>query len=663
VIVNAAAALLISALIDVPFLAQTPDLCGGAAVAMVMRYWGTRDVFPQDFASLVDKSEGGIPAITLTTAVRDRGWQALPLSGRDDDGHADIRNHIAAGRPLIALIAVAPRTFHYVVIVGATDVDVVVHDPALSPYRVLRWSEFDRAWAATNRWLLLMLPPAAHTAVAPAPPRSPDAPAAITTPCGALVDRGIELAIGGDSAGAERALTAALDLCPADPAPRRELAGLRFSQKRWADARRLALDAVRLAPGDTYSWRLAASSAYVSGDTTAALTAWNHAGEPRVDTIDVRGAVRTPQPVIVRATGLEPRAVLTTSLFTRAERRLQALPIASSARLAYTPDDRGAAAMTVFIDERPAVPRGWWSAAALAAHALLYSEVRVDTGGPLRRGDTEYAAWRWSPKRPRVEVGMALPSPQRMPGVMSFDASWERETHATADATTARDTRRRAGLHIADWATGSVRWSAGALLDRFNARTYLTGDASLGLRLRDDHVAVSMSAGWWAPLAGGKRLTSTNVAAAWRSTRDSSRASLSTRAEVTVTSDNAPTVLWPGAGTGLGRNGLIRAHPLLDDDVLTGPVLGQTAAWSSTEYARPLNARTSSLLRAAMFVDVARAWRRLAPLPASKLYVDAGIGLRLRAPGQHQELRIDLAHGLNGGGTVLSAGWTTGWPH
>jgi hypothetical protein len=37
-------------LLDVPYVSQTPELCGGAAVAMVLRYWGERDVFPQDFA-------------------------------------------------------------------------------------------------------------------------------------------------------------------------------------------------------------------------------------------------------------------------------------------------------------------------------------------------------------------------------------------------------------------------------------------------------------------------------------------------------------------------------------------------------------------------------------------------------------------------------------
>ena len=31
-------------LLDVPYVAQTEALCGGASVAMVQRYWGARNV-------------------------------------------------------------------------------------------------------------------------------------------------------------------------------------------------------------------------------------------------------------------------------------------------------------------------------------------------------------------------------------------------------------------------------------------------------------------------------------------------------------------------------------------------------------------------------------------------------------------------------------------
>ena len=248
------------ALLDVPYIAQTPELCGGAAVAMVLRYWGERDVFPQDFASLVGSGEGGILTSTLTAAVRDRGWQALRLPAAEDAPHARIRSEIDRGRPLIALIEVAPHTYHYVVIVGSTDQVIVVHDPARAPFRILTWAEFDRAWTGTWRWSMLMLPasgfsPSDATAVTPSVSVATSSPA--TPSCDALVAHSVDLALAGDPEAAEDGLVAAVRLCPQEAAPWRELAGMRFSQSRWSEAADLALTAVHVAPDDAYAWQLA----------------------------------------------------------------------------------------------------------------------------------------------------------------------------------------------------------------------------------------------------------------------------------------------------------------------------------------------------------------------------------------------------------------------
>ncbi len=334
---------LLSTLLDVPFLAQPPALCGGAAVAMVMRYWGTSDVLPQDFAPLVSRDADGIPTDTLSFAVRERGWQSHVLALDITTGRSEIRSQLGAGRPLIALIAVAPRVYHYVVIVGVTDNEVIVHDPARAPYRVVPWTDFDREWNAAGRWLLLILPPPASSAATTRAPAAVIAVSDAMTPCTALTNRGVELAIDGDVVAAEQSLAAAIALCPADPAPLREMAGLRFSQRRWLDVDAFGLRAVALAPTDTYTWQLIASSRYVSGHPIEALRASNRTGEPRIDAIEIHGANRTPLPVVLRASGLESRTVLTPALLGRAERRLEALPAADGARIAYTPIDGGRA--------------------------------------------------------------------------------------------------------------------------------------------------------------------------------------------------------------------------------------------------------------------------------------------------------------------------------
>jgi hypothetical protein len=47
-------------ILEVPYLPQTEALCGGAAAAMLFRYWGDRHADVQQFAPLVDRRAGGI---------------------------------------------------------------------------------------------------------------------------------------------------------------------------------------------------------------------------------------------------------------------------------------------------------------------------------------------------------------------------------------------------------------------------------------------------------------------------------------------------------------------------------------------------------------------------------------------------------------------------
>ena len=65
----------------VPYLPQSTLLCGGAALAMVERWWGRRGVFAEDFAALVRPELGGIRTTDLAQAATDRGWDTRLLEG------------------------------------------------------------------------------------------------------------------------------------------------------------------------------------------------------------------------------------------------------------------------------------------------------------------------------------------------------------------------------------------------------------------------------------------------------------------------------------------------------------------------------------------------------------------------------------------------------
>ena len=123
--------------------------------------------------------------------------------------------------------------------------------------------------------------------------------------------------------------------------------------------------------------------------------------------------------------------------------------------------------------------------------------------------------------------------------------------------------------------------------------------------------------------------------------------------EVTVASRPAPLAVWEGAGTGSARAGLLRAHPLLRDGVLTGPVFGRRLARATLEYARPrgnhAGGHTSSpgsLMRPSLasqsepaaVAAVRRSWSG-----------SAGAGARPR----WKTIRIDFAHGCAAGAQVF----------
>jgi ABC-type bacteriocin/lantibiotic exporter with double-glycine peptidase domain len=142
-------------LLDVPYLPQTEALCGGAAAAMLFRYWGDRHASVQQFAPLVDRAAGGIADTALIAAIRERRWSAVRLDGSIDT----LRAELAAHRPPMLLIEDRPQRYHYVIAVGVDDEGVLIHDPTWGPARKLPFDKLERAWQPTGLWTLRVTPP------------------------------------------------------------------------------------------------------------------------------------------------------------------------------------------------------------------------------------------------------------------------------------------------------------------------------------------------------------------------------------------------------------------------------------------------------------------------------------------------------------------------
>src|SRR5579864_442140 len=140
--------------IEVPYVPQTDVLCGGAAAAMVLRYWGDAHASAQEFQPLVDRRAGGIADTVLVADIARRGWSV----DRFDGSLAQIDQSLTAREPVIVLLADHHSRFHYVVVVGRGPGAVIVHDPSWGPSRVVPETEFLKRWRPSHFWSLVIRP-------------------------------------------------------------------------------------------------------------------------------------------------------------------------------------------------------------------------------------------------------------------------------------------------------------------------------------------------------------------------------------------------------------------------------------------------------------------------------------------------------------------------
>lgn len=658
-------------ILDVPYFPQTELLCGGAATAMVLRYWGMVGVRAEDFADLVRPSRGGMRADELAARVRELGWEAFSFAA--DFG--ELRRHLRLGRPVVSLIQVGGKRFHYVVVVGEAGERLVVHDPAGAPYRLVDRAELEHAWDATEGLSLLVLPPpdrepnirpppGREPNVRPPPGREADAGEPRPSPlagrdalpidCRLRFDRGLSAAAAGRLAEADDLLAGGA--CADDPVFLRELAGVRLRRGRTAEAADLAGRAATARPDDTHAARTLATALYVNGRESAALDAWNRVGEPEVDLVRIAGLDRVAYRPVADLIGLAGGDLLTSRRLALARRRLASLPAAALSRVTYAPTGGGRADLVAAVAERSGLPTAPVPLAAIGLRAAIRRELRLTATSPLGRGETWTAGWRWWEARPAVSFEVAAPAAFDLPAIWTLAAGWERESYRFTDDATdppSRDERTGASLGASAWIAPALRIAARGGHDRWRGTgSSLRGGLTLEARISGDRLRLVGEADHWVGLGAGPAFgrLATSIDAATRS-RPAGFVAYG-RGYLETVGEDAPRTTWPGAGGGIARRELLRAHPLLDGGVVTGPAFDRHLAGGSAEVVRWLPVGTGLRLGPAAFVDAAHTWgaRRRQSL------VDVGLGLRLTTAGGGPTLRLDGATGLSDDEWAITVG-------
>jgi ABC-type bacteriocin/lantibiotic exporter with double-glycine peptidase domain len=152
--------------LDVPYVKQSEDGCGSAAISMLLQYWSARGAGidskragPAAIQKLLYSSKvRGIYASDMESYLKESGFRVFPLNG----DWKDLLEQLKQGRPLIASLqpGSAKTPLHYVVVTG---IDwqtgaVFINDPARGKLLRVAREDFEKQWRPNRNWMLLALP-------------------------------------------------------------------------------------------------------------------------------------------------------------------------------------------------------------------------------------------------------------------------------------------------------------------------------------------------------------------------------------------------------------------------------------------------------------------------------------------------------------------------
>jgi tetratricopeptide (TPR) repeat protein len=141
--------------LNVPFIAQKPNYCGPAALAMLANYYG-HPVSQDEIAGAIYLPDiGG----TLTSELGEYA-RRFHLWVRQYHGSLDdVREKLAAGVPLLVLGRFGEHP-HYFVVLGWDGFRQIltVHSDARARFE-MRLEDFQRHWDRAGNWTLLVCPP------------------------------------------------------------------------------------------------------------------------------------------------------------------------------------------------------------------------------------------------------------------------------------------------------------------------------------------------------------------------------------------------------------------------------------------------------------------------------------------------------------------------
>jgi|GEM_PF-357523 len=595
--------------IDVPFVKQSKNGCGPAAVWMVMQYWDrAAPPLEEIHQALYSDEAGGVFASDMERYLNQRGFRTLAFTGKWED----LVQNVSEGRPLIVVLEASPggAPLHYVVVAGIHEDQqaVLLNDPARRKLWPLTRSEFEKSWDRMNRWTLLATPreprPGVNLTLDPAAPAesSADAPSS----------------------------------------PDLEAASQAFRNGDYTLASRLAHRVADAGGADPLVNDLLATTYLLQDNVEAALKYWNRINEPRIRDIHVEAETRWNPVLLDRTVAVSRASILQLDEYRLTQKRLEAAGAFSRFALDLKPAEGDNFDLGLRAADRGSMrpfPVSWLRG---LPYQTLSPEL-VNLGGKTINVET---MWRWDPQKQRALALFSAPAGITARYYVSIDVrdeDWEWNNQRF------RLWRQEVHAGVRTVATSKLAWTSGAIVSRRSSGASLRYDGGLDYDLwtipeKRFSVGVALQAQAGKLFAADRRFAAAQPGVTIRWFPQARGADYKTTLKLRAGRIFGDVPFDELFSIGLDRDHdlWLRAHPGTRDGRKGAGLIGRRYVLLNSEIAKTIMDRGVFSLQLVPFLDAAR---------MGECFTDAGLELRVSIASM-LTFSISAGHDLKSGRTA-----------
>lgn len=282
---------------------------------------------------------------------------------------------------------------------------------------------------------------------------------------------------------AESEFEAGRRLAPTDPRFPVELAAIAFKQKQYSRAAQRLRQALKFAPGDSYTNDFLATVYFLEGNLTAALKYWNRAGKPMIAEVQMNPDYRVSPALLDRAFAFSPAATLLLPEFLDSERRVAALGIFPLHHFDLVAREDGQFDVVFNGAELNGFGDTKWESLFTVLRGLPFQGVSPEYYNLHREAINIQSLFRWDDQKRRIFADLSGPfehsAVHRFELVTDLrDENWVVRDSFTGPAPVLASLNLRhqlAAFELASSSSYRLRWSVGAELSHRDFRSIAPG--------------------------------------------------------------------------------------------------------------------------------------------------------------------------------------------